>query len=1173
MRRFFTIITFIFCCVAAMAQQRFVYLTTEEVSIDSILPHVGYQMPLPADYSDSTYTVTLLYPEYIPMAPSDIEKYNSLSGKPLPEIPQPEYSIVFDRKKPILKVGVTPLAFRDGAYKFLSSFMLRIESAPVALAKGASKVQDASASRTYAEHSVLASGRWAKIRVSETGVHQLTDAVIRKAGFNNLSKVKIYGYGGNLQPEALNASYLASTDDLKQVEQCIIDGKHLFYAKGPVSYNTANTTTRVRNPYSNYGYYFITENDEEVATIDSTAFVQTFYRSPEVYHSLYEVDGFAWFSGGRNLQDPNPIEKGDSRSFTINNTGDIQNGRLFVAVTAGSTTTVEVAINDSIIGTLSMRCGEYDKGSIASKTYNVYNLKNENKVTIKTLSGGPSRLDYICLTTTQPRNVTKLTGRSFPEAEYVYNITNQDHHADGFADMVIIIPTSQKTIEQALCLKEFHEEHDGMRVTIVPADELYNEFSSGTPDANAYRRYMKMLYDRAETEADMPKYLLLFGDCVWDNRMMTLTTSKLNPDDYLLCFESEDSYNEVSCYVDDGFFCYLDDGEGANPQSVDMLDISVGRFPVTTVSDAKTMVDKTIRYAKNENAGAWQNVIMFMGDDGNNNLHMDDANDAAEETIANHPGYVVKKVMWDAYERVSSASGNTYPEVTNIIKAQQQSGALIMDYAGHGSQIQVSHERVLRITDFAEFSNTNLPLWITASCDIMPFDGTDPTIGETAVLNSKGGAVAFFGTTRTVYATYNKRINMAFLRYVLSKKDGQPTTIGEAQRLAKNYMITSGQDRTTNKLQFSLLGDPAIALNQPKMQVVVDAINGQPIGGTTVPALKAGSVAKISGHVVCDEAFDGIATATVRDSKEELTCRLNDNREAEEPFVFTDRTKTLFTGSDSVKDGKFEFTFAVPKDINYSDESGLINVFVVSNDKKTTAHGYSEEFIVGGTESLGTDSIGPSIYCYLNSPSFVNGGQVNSTPYFVAEINDEDGINTTGNGIGHDLILIIDGEMTKTYNLNEHFTYDFGSYTSGSTYYSIPKLEPGKHTLTFRAWDIFNNPSTTQLQFTVVSALEPKVTSVSCTNNPAKESTTFIINHDRMGSIVDVTLDIMDMSGRLLWSHSESGVSSDGSYTIDWDLTVDGGQQLQTGVYLYRARVSSEGSDYDSKAKKLIIIR
>lgn len=1159
-----------------MAQQRFVYLTTDEISIDSVLPHVGYQMTLPEDYNDSVYTVSLLYPEYIMMAPSDIERYNKISGEPLPEIPQTEYSIVFDRKKPVLKIGVTPLAYNEGAYRILVSFMLKIESSPAPARRGIMAKAPTATEDLYAEHSVLSTGKWAKIRVSETGVHQLTEEVIRKAGFSDINKVKIYGYGGNLQPEAITQAYLKETDDLKEVKRCVLNGKHLFYAKGPVSYSSKVATSRIRNPYSDYGYYFITQSDEAVEIVDSATFIKTFANANEDYHTLYEKDGFAWLYGGRNLYDPESIPTGSSKKYTIKNDTGSKSGRLFVNVSAGSTTSVQIEINDSILGKLSMSCGDYDKGAAASKSWEIKNFKDENTVKITPLSGGAVHLDYILFAYNSPRKSSDIAGKTFPAAEYVYNITNQDHHADGFADMVIIVPTSQKTVAQAERLKAFHESNDGLRVTIVPADELYNEFSSGTPDANAYRRYLKMLYDKAgDNEADMPKYLLLFGDCVWDNRMLTATTSKLNPDDYLLCFESENSLNDVSCYIDDGFFCLLDEGEGSNPQSSDLLDMGVGRFPVTTAADAKTMVDKTINYVKNENAGPWQNTIMFMGDDGNQNLHMDDVNDAAEETKASHPGYLVKKVMWDSYERVSSASGNTYPEVTNLVKAQQQAGALIMDYAGHGNPMQISHEKVLRITDFAEFTNTNLPLWITASCDIMPFDGTDETIGETAVLNSKGGAVAFWGTTRTVYANYNKKINMAFMRYVLGQTNGKPTTLGEAQRLAKNYMITSGQDKTTNKLQFSLLGDPAIALNQPKMQIVIDSINGKAVPATEAPSLKAGGVANIAGHIVGAEDFNGTVTATVRDSEETIVCKRNDKTDsgAEEAFEYTDRTKTLYSGSDNVKNGKFNIRFAVSKDLNYSDKSGLVNVFAVSNDKKLTANGYSEDFNVGGTETIGKDSIGPSIYCYLNSPSFVNGGNVNSTPYFVAEINDEDGINATGNGIGHDMILIIDGEMSKTYNLNDNFTYDFGSYKSGSTFYSIPELTPGMHTLQFRAWDIFNNPSTTQLKFKVVSALAPSVTSVSCTNNPAKDQTTFIINHDRMGSKIDVVLDIMDMSGRLLWQHQETGVSSSGSYTIDWDLTVEGGQKLQTGVYLYRARVSSEGSDYDSKAKKLIIIR
>lgn len=1158
-----------------LAQQRFIYLTTDEVSIDSVLPHVGYHLPLPENYQDSTYHVSLLYPEYIAMAPSDIEKYHKLSNEPLPSIPQPEWNIVFDRKKPILTIGVTPLAYNEGKYKILSSFMLKITASPKLMSKAMKVKANNADSKTYADNSILASGKWAKISVKETGVYELTPAVIKKAGFSDINKVKIYGYGGNIQPEKIHNSYLRRTDDLKQVAQCIVDGKHLFYAKGPVSYTSRKATTRMRNYYSNYGYYFITQNDEETLTVDSVAFKQSFEDTNEDYHSLYEVDGYAWFHGGRNLVDPNPIANGNSRKFTLKNIPGNKQATAFVSVSAGNNTTVQVEFNDSIVGKLYIICDEYDKGNSASTTFVAKNLKDENEVKITTLSDGPSRLDYICLTYNNPRPATSLKGKMFPEAQYVYNITNQNRHADGFADMVIIIPTSQKTVAQAQRLKAFHEEHDKLRVNIVPADELYNEFSSGTPDANAYRRYLKMLYDKATTDADKPRYLLLFGDGLWDNRMITPATSGMNPDDYLLCFESENSYNEIYCYVDDGFFCLLDEGEGSNPQSADLLDVAVGRFPVTNVTDARTMVDKTIRYVKNENAGPWQNVIMFMGDDGNDNLHMEDVNKAAEQTIKAHPDFVVKKVMWDTYERVSSANGHTYPEVTNIIKKQHQDGALIVDYAGHGSPIQISHERTLRINDFAEFTNTNLPLWITASCDIMPFDGVNPTIGETAVLNSKGGAVAFFGTTRTVYAIYNARINSAYMRYVLEVNNGKPTTIGEAQRLAKNYMITSGEDKTTNKLQYSLLGDPAIALNIPTTKVVIDAINGKPVTSNDMPTFKAGSVAKISGHVETTTDFNGTITAVVRESEENIICRLNDKSKsgASKPFTYTDRTKTIYKGSDVIKSGKFDITFAVSKDIGYSNKSGLINVFAVSDDKQLTAHGHNDSFKVGGTETLGTDTIGPAIYVYLNSPTFTNGGKVNTTPYFVAEINDEDGINTTGNGVGHDLMLIIDNEMSKTYNLNDNFVYDFGSYKKGKTYFSIPELSPGEHTLQFRAWDIFNNPSTTELRFNVVNSLKPKLTSVGCTNNPAKDKTTFIISHDRMGSTIDVTIDVMDMSGRLLWQHQESGVSTTGNYTIDWNLCIDGNKPLRTGVYLYRARVRCEGSDYDSKAKKLIIIR
>ena len=369
-------------------------------------------------------------------------------------------------------------------------------------------------------------------------------------------------------------------------------------------------------------------------------------------------------------------------------------------------------------------------------------------------------------------------------------------------------------------------------------------------------------------------------------------------------------------------------------------------------------------------------------------------------------------------------------------------------------------------------------------------------------------------------------------------------------------------------------------LNIPRPGAVIDSINGVAVDGEDeLPKISAGSIVSVKGHVeasdgTTDTAFNGVVTSLVRDAERLIVCRLNDTSSdgAEEAFEYFDRSTVLFNGNDSIRNGQFSFSFAVPKDIDYSNETGLINVIAVNSDTNTTLNGYNGNFTVGGTGAVGTDSIGPSIYCYLNSPTFANGGDVNPTPYFVAEIYDKDGLNTTGSGIGHDLLLTIDGEMNRTYVLNENFEYDFGSYTRGRTYYNIPELEPGKHTLRFRAWDIMNNSSTAELTFNVVKGLAPNVLSISCTDNPARTGTTFIINHDRSGSNLDIEIEVFDISGRPLWRHSESGVSTSGAYTVDWDLTADDGGRLQTGIYVYRVKMSSDGSSMVSKAQKLIVI-
>lgn len=1155
----------LWACSLTMSAQRFFNLTAQEVRIDSLLPQFTYAYPVGKHYADSTFAVSIEYPEFIPMSEADVRRYHSLSSEPLKAMPDIEQRMAVSRKEGQLYISFVPLVYRDGQYQKLVSFMLDIKGKATSNRRRAT-----STGERYADNSVLKEGTWVKIRIPSTGIYQLTDDLIRRAGFSSLSKVKIYGYGGELQPEKLTGDYLTETDDLTELPTCEVGGRRLFYGVGPVSWDSNHL--RVRNPYSNYGYYFLTENDDEPAVLTQEVFLQHYYPTMDNYCSLYEVDNYAWFHGGRNLYDSKEMTAAKSYSYAVASTGTSAEGTLTVSLSASGGATVDVTLNEVSVGSVVVSAnGSLEVMRTAQSTFNVSNLQASNTVVLTPRTGsGTVRLDYISTYATQPTATPDLM-QTYGTPEIVGRITNQNFHASTAADMVIVIPSSQKLLAQAQRLKTLHEQYDGLRVTIAPADELFNEFSSGTPDVNAYRRYMKMLYDRAETEADMPRYLILFGDGAWDNRMLTSDWRNTSPDNFLLCYESENSFSETKCYVSDDFFCLLDDGEGSNVLT-DKIDAAVGRLSARNSAQAKVLVDKIYAYRTNEYAGAWQNTLCFLGDDGDQNRHMQDAEAVLDTVLHYNTAYNIKKIYWDAYTRVTSATGNSYPDVTRLILQQMQAGALVMNYSGHGRMDAISHEYVVTLPDFAKATSLRLPLWVTASCDIMPFDGQDENIGETAMFNEKGGAIAFYGTTRTVYASYNRPMNQSFMKYVLSTDDnGRRLSIGEAAMLAKNDFTAGTTEMVTNKQQYSLLGDPALVLAAPTLTATIDEINGEPVGGSP-KQLKAGSIATVKGHIPDHADFNGVATFTVRDIEETISGKMNNTTETSTAITFTDRPNTIYSGSNSVTNGEFSFTFSVPKDISYSDNTGLFLVYAVNVDKTLEAHGENDNFTLSGYVDTVNDEIGPSIYCYLNSDAFVNGDEVNSTPYFYAEINDKDGINVAGSGIGHDLELIIDGNMNKTYNLNEYFQYDFGDYQRGTVGFSIPELTDGQHRLLFRAWDMLNNSSTVELSFVVNSKQEPSLINVICTQNPASTSTRFVISHDRTGSEMDVELEIFDTSGRKLWGRTETGLPTDHTYTIDWDLTTGSGSRLRTGVYFYRILVSSNGSKQASQARKLIVL-
>lgn len=1228
---------------AVFAQQNqelpFTSLDWNEMQIDSVLPVYTEVVPLETDYRRHTYTVSLLYPEYVALSAKEAqvaERYDSLISETI----DVETFVGVERGKGLLDISFIPIRRQGTSYEKLISAQIVISAQRSERLNAREKIGKKD---RYAASSKLASGKWVKVSITEDGLYQFSRATLKKMGFSNPDNVHLYGYGGHLLPEIIREG--THHDDMVEVPLFYNSqtDSWIFWGNGLVSWDG---DTRINNTYARSACYFLTQEDApptmETLTNDSNLSRESY--SSARAHTLYEKDEFAWHSLGRHLFENENYATNNSHNYSLSATDPVGNGKLTVVFTGSETTTntVNVTVNGTAVGNISVQpIGDYIFGTSSTRNYDLTPQGTPAKLNVNILSesGKKARLDYLAysydrkLSTaangyvdftlqnqdgspaqfhitgtntkvirtgsvgvkdalvegTQDGDTYRInvdnggqhfvafnTAVSFPEPTVVGDVANQDLHSLDSLDMVIIIPTSGKLLSEAQRLADAHEQYDGLRVCIVRADQVYNEFSSGTPDPTAYRLLMKMLYDKAASVDVAPRYLLLFGDCAWDNRMLSSAWRNHNPDDYLLCYESENSFSDTKSYVMEDYFGLLDDGEGTDVLR-EKSDIGIGRFPVILPSTAKIMVDKTITYLSNQNAGPWKNLVYFLGDDGDENEHMRYANNVAENIISKYPGMEVHKIMWDAYTRVSTANSNTYPEAAKQIKKQMNDGSLVMNYTGHAAAYGFSHEFVLLREDFEKCKGTKLPLWVTCACDVMPFDSNVSNIGETAVLNPNGGALAFYGTTRTVFASQNYSMNRYFMQYLFaSDSNFGRNRIGDAIRMAKNSIISGGSEagRYENKLQYALLGDPALVMGNPMQHVVVDKINDKEVNGTSIP-LKAGERVKLSGHVERADGttmtdFNGIVYTRLFDNKETITCY--NNAGAENPFTFTDRNAMLYESQDSVQAGLFSEEFIIPVDINYSNQTGRLVFYAINDARNIEANGYNENIPLGGVvDNTDFDKDGPQIYAYLNDEDFQDGGIVNATPLFVAQLTDASGISASGNGIGHDLSLCIDGRSDLTYNINEFYTHEFGDFTRGSVAYNIPQLEDGPHSLTFRAWDVLNNTSQTTLNFVVDNGQPTNILRLMASQNPAVTSTNFMVSFDLPGSECDFIIEVFDFSGRRIWMHEESSTGERGIFSVTWNLTNGAGAKIGTGIYLYRCLVKCGQSKWTSKTQKIIV--
>jgi hypothetical protein len=791
----------------------------------------------------------------------------------------------------------------------------------------------------------------------------------------------------------------------------------------------------------------------------------------------------------------------------------------------------------------------------------VWDITDINNVKQYSTSLTNNKLSFIAPTSTLHNYIVfdYKSGLLRPVLSKENKITNQNLHALNNMDFVIV--THPSFLKQAEELANIHRINDGINVCVVPTNEIYNEFSSGNPDVAAIRNFVKMLYDKGSSSVKSPKYLLLFGDGSY-NRKST-NASNYN---YILTYQSENSLLTTQSYVSDDYFGLLD-----NEESIEggLLDIGVGRFPVRDTATANGLINKIKWYYSQKSKGDWRNTLCFIADDEDTNTHMLQADEIARYVNQNYPNFNLDKIYLDAFKQVTTSSGQRYPDVNTAIYNRLNQGSLIINYTGHGNESGLAAELIVRLNeDILNWTNSFLPVFVTATCEFSRFDDYEKqSAGEMILLKSDGGGIALLSTTRLVYSGPNFVLNYQFYKNAFTKdSSGNPLTLGAIMQKTKNAIGSN-----INKLNFTLLGDPAIKICYPKNNIQTDSINGKVISDAdTIQAFQqvkiSGSIKDVDGNTM--NSFNGSIYPIIFDKAKIVRTLANDGGK---DTTFSQQKDILFKGKATVKNGYFNFSFILPRDIDYSYDFGKISYY--ANDSTTDATGNYKKVVIGGIyASTATDNQGPKIKMYINDTTFINGGITNEYPTLLAKIFDLNGINICGNGIGHDLVATLDNNTTDQYVLNNYYQTSLNDYQNGEAVFQLPQMNPGIHTISLKAWDINNNSATAEISFRVVDDNAPIFGKVYCYPNPVNPSVnpvTFFFEHNKKDQTLDVTIDIYNTTGSLV-AKLQKNIQSSGftSGPVEWD----GGQILSKGIYIYRITMSTEDGTAQSDAKKLIII-
>ncbi len=828
--------------------------------------------------------------------------------------------------------------------------------------------------------------------------------------------------------------------------------------------------------------------------------------------------------------------------------------------------------------------------SSAEPQLTVWDVTNPQQVDSVPLTHNSGYFQY-ALQTNSLRQFISFTGNTaFDSAKYLGQVPNQDLHGMLQADLVIVSYPGFMT--QAQQLASFHRSHDNLNVNVASTTQVYNEFSSGSQDPTAIRDFMRMFWTRAGGQySQQPKYLVLLGGGSYDPKHRLS-----NNTNYVVCYEDieypsiPDPFDPTASFVSDDYFAVLDSNQGVLSNGYS-LQLGVGRMPANTASEAQTLVNKVTGYETSSgapanagfsccnqqaqyNLGNWRNTICFIACDGDGGLHEGygsnlGADQLAQYVNANYKNINVNKIYLDAYQEIQTPGGPRYPEVNAAINQQMNDGCLIINYTGHGGPLGLAGERVLGFSDINSWTNISaLSLFVTASCSFAPYDNPSQlSAGQLCVLLSTGGNIALMTTTRETYSGDNYVINSDFYQLLYS-----PNPDGSLPRIGDLFMNSKNLAGPSSQTMFTLLGDPAVRLAYPKERVYTTAVTT-----TASDTLKAFSKVTVTGYVGDtsgnpDNNFNGLLYPTTYDKPNHLVTDSNPNPTGNVHFHFDLQNSILNKGLISINKGKFSFSYVIPKDINYNYGFGKISYY--AENGTTDATGNDQKIVVGGSKSnVFISNKGPQVRLYMNDSNFAYGGMTNQNPELYALVFDSNGINTTGNGIGHNITAVLDNNTQNTYDLTNSFQPALNSYQRGIIAFPFSSLSSGTHTVSLRVWNVFNASTQASTEFNVEQQSNLQLQHVLNYPNPFTTHTDFYFEINQVCDLLDVQIQIFTVAGKLV-RNILTTIKTDSfrSPPIPWDGRDQFGDKIANGVYIYHVLVRTNEGKVADTYQKLVIL-